>query len=222
MQAIRLDGPERASAQGGKASSLVVLLHGLGADGNDLIDLAEAWADGLPGARFASPNAPFPCDMGPFGRQWFSLQDRSMVRMAAGAGAARPILSAWLAEQLERDGLEAGKAALMGFSQGAMMALQVGLRMDPSPAAILAYSGLLIDPDALAAQLKGRVPGSLPPVLLVHGEADEVVPARASRVAAEQLAAMGVPVRSLFRPGLGHGIDPAGLAEGARMLEVLR
>lgn len=221
MRTMRLEGPERGPAQGGAASSLVVLLHGLGADGDDLIGLAEPLGANLPGARFVSPNAPFPCDMAPYGRQWFSLQDRSTPMLAAGARAAADVLGSFLAERLAADGLASGRLVLLGFSQGAMMALQVGLRMDPAPAAILAYSGMLLDAESLASALAGRQPDSLPRVLLVHGEEDGIVPAAASRAAAAQLKALGVPVQALFRPGLGHGIDPAGIAAGAQVLASL-
>ena len=151
--------------------------------------------------------------MTPFGRQWFSLSDRDPARLAVGVRAVAPAVAAFLREELDRQGLPPSALALMGFSQGAMTALEVGLRGPVPPAAILAYSGALLAPETLAAEIRAR-----PPVLLVHGEADEVVPAWASRFAESALRAAGVPVEALFRPGLGHGIDAAGLAAGAAML----
>ncbi|MBX9698422.1 MAG: prolyl oligopeptidase family serine peptidase [Acetobacteraceae bacterium] len=209
----RLDGPRIAPAGGGPARQLVVLLHGLGADGADLAGLAPAWAEHLPDAAFIAPDAPFPCDMAPYGRQWFSLQDRSPERMLAGMRVVAPLLEAFLQEELAALDLSPAALALMGFSQGAMTALHVGLRGAVPPAAILAYSGALLAPDTLAAELRSR-----PPVLIVHGEADEVVPVWASRFAESALHEAGVPNEAIFVPGLGHGIEETGLAAGARLL----
>ena len=100
-----LEGPSFGPAAGGRPRSLVVLLHGLGADGNDLIQLAPYWADLLPGTEFLSPHAPFPCDMAPYGRQWFSLQDRDPHRVRSGVAAAAPILDAFIDATLEARGL---------------------------------------------------------------------------------------------------------------------
>ena len=208
-----LDGPRMPPAAGGPARQLVVLLHGVGADGSDLIELAPDWAQTLPQAAFFAPDAPEPCDIAPWGRQWFSLQDRSPARLEAGVRAALPGVEAACAEELARLGLPPEALALAGFSQGAMTALFAGLRGALRPAAVLAYSGALLAPGSLAAELTHR-----PPVLLVHGAADEVVPVAASRAAESALRAAGVPVEALYRPGLAHGIDPAGLAAGAALL----
>ncbi len=191
---------------------LVVLCHGVGADGKDLIDLAPHWAETLPDAAFAAPDAPEPYDGAPFGRQWWAIGDRDPARMAAGAARARPLLDAFIDAELARCGLPAEAYALMGFSQGAMMVLYAGLRRLTPPRAILAYSGALIAPEQLASRANSA------PVLLVHGDDDEVVPPFRSRDAETALKAAGVPVRSMFRPGLGHGIDPAGLAAGVSTL----
>lgn len=209
----RLDGPRFGPRAGGPAKQIVVLLHGLGADGSDLIELAPMWAEALPEAAFVAPDAPEDCDMGPYGRQWFSLQDRRPAVMAAGARAAMAGLDAFLDQELAREGLPASALALAGFSQGCMMALFTGLRRAAPPSAILGYSGALLAPETLAAEIRGR-----PPVLLVHGEADDIVPVQATRMAESALRAAGVPVQALYRPGLAHGIDEAGLAAGAQAL----
>ncbi len=208
-----MDGPRFGPKAGGAARQLVVLCHGVGADGNDLIDLAPAWAQALPEAAFVAPHAPFAYDMAPFGRQWFSLRDRNPAVLAAGVREAARLLDGFLDSERARFGLAAAKCALMGFSQGAMTALLAGLgRADP-PRAILAYSGRLVAPPE-------RVPGApAPEVLLVHGEADEVVPVANSRAAEKTLAALGVPVEAIFRPRLGHGIDEVGLSSGALFLQ---
>lgn len=210
---LPLTGPSRAPASGGKATSLVVLLHGLGADGQDLIDLAQNLGPFLPDAAFVAPNAPAPCDMAPYGYQWFSLQDRSPSVMAAGADQAAPVLTAFIERELAARGLDARRLALVGFSQGTMMSLHIGPRLDPGPAAIVGFSGMLLGPDRLAAERR-----STPPVLLIHGEADQVVPFQAMAAAVAGLAAAGIAADSLRRPGLGHGIDGPGLAAAAQFL----
>src|SRR6185437_13988009 len=192
----RLTGPGHKPASGGATRQLVVLLHGLGADGNDLIGLAPYWAPLLPDAEFISPNAPFPCDMAPYGRQWFSLQERTPATILAGVRAAAPILDGFLDAALAERGLDASKLALVGFSQGTMMSLYVGLRRATAPAAIVGYSGALVGAELLAQEIRVR-----PPVLLVHGDADEVVPFAALSHAATALAGAGVPVEQLRRPG---------------------
>lgn len=213
MTVAPLDGPRTGPREGGAARQLVVLLHGLGADGADLIGLAGPWAEALPQAAFVAPDAPFPCDMAGYGRQWFSAGDRDPRRLEAGVRAASPPLEAFLRAELDRLGLPPSALALMGFSQGAMTALFAGLRGAVSPAVILAYSGALLAPDSLGAELRAR-----PPVLIVHGEADEVVPVWASRMAETALRGAGLPVEALYPPGLEHGIDEAGIAAGAAAL----
>lgn len=192
---------------------LVVLCHGLGADSHDLIDLAHAWAPAVPDAAFASVDAPFTHDSG-FGRQWWSVADRAPSVMEAGARRASPFLSAFIDAELQRQNLPADAFALMGFSQGAMISLFAGLRHGKSPRAILAFSGALVAPETLAAEMTGR-----PPVLLVHGEADDVVPVARSREAEAALRAAGVPVEAMYIPRLGHGIDETGISLGALALQ---
>jgi len=115
---LSLNGPSHPPAAGGKPRRLVLLLHGLGADGNDLIGLAPYWARLLPEAEFLSPNAPFPCDMAPYGYQWYSVQDRSPEAQLAGVRAAAPILDGFIDEALAERGLGPEDLALVGFSQG--------------------------------------------------------------------------------------------------------
>ncbi|MFZ5792611.1 MAG: alpha/beta hydrolase [Pseudomonadota bacterium] len=208
-----LDGPSVGPAAQGSPQQLVVLLHGYGADGNDLIELAPHWSDILPQAAFFSPHAPFPCEAAPFGRQWFGFEGRDEKTLFAGAEAAGAILDKFLDLALAEFGLPASKLALVGFSQGTMMALHVALRRSHAVAGIVGYSGALIAPERLAEELRSR-----PPVLLVHGDADPVVPFPAMAAAAQTLTALGVPVETERRPGLPHAIDPTGLAKGGRFL----
>jgi phospholipase/carboxylesterase len=210
----RLDGPQVAPKSGAKPKQLVVLLHGYGSNGDDLISLAPYWADLLPDAEFVSPNAPFPCEMNPFGGyQWFGLEDRSPATKLAGTRAAATLLDAFLDEALAARGLDAGSLALVGFSQGTMMSLHVGPRRAVAPAAIVGYSGALIGAETLGGEIRSK-----PPVLLVHGTADQVVPFAAMAAAAEALQSFGVPVETLARPGLPHSIDPEGLTRGGRFI----
>ncbi|HSU04630.1 MAG TPA: alpha/beta fold hydrolase [Acetobacteraceae bacterium] len=208
-----LDGPRWGPASKGAARQLVLICHGLGADGHDLIDLAPSWGNALPDAAFAAPDAPFPHESG-FGRQWWSVADRTPSVMAAGVRRAAPFLDRFIDAELARLHLPDDAYALVGFSQGAMMVLFAGLRRKVAPRGILAYSGALVAPEALAAELTHR-----PPVLLVHGEIDDVVPAARSRDAERQLLQVGVPVESVFVPALGHGIDDVGISMGALFLQ---
>ncbi len=209
-----LSGPSRPPASGGKPSRLVVLLHGLGADGNDLIGLAPYWASLLPEAEFLSPNAPFPCDMAPYGYQWFSAQDRSPAAVLAGVRAAAPMLDAFIDEALAERGLGDGELALVGFSQGTMMSLFVGLRRAVAAAGIVGYSGRLLAPELLPSELRSR-----PPVLLVHGTEDPLVPYSSLAAAETALKSDGVPVETLSCPGIGHSIDQEGLQRGGHFLK---
>jgi phospholipase/carboxylesterase len=212
-----LSGPTHPPSSGGKPRRLVILLHGVGADGNDLIGLAPQWAPLLPDAEFLAPNAPFPCDMAPSGFQWFSLQAREPTMILGGVRAGAPMLDAFIDEALAARGLGPKDLALVGFSQGTIMALYVGLRRAQPVAGILGYSGALVGPDVLAREIRSR-----PRVLLVHGTADQIVPYQALELAEATLKSAGVPVETVSRPGLAHGIDEEGLEHGARFLgEVL-
>lgn len=213
--ATRIDGP-RLPPRSGAARQLVVILHGYGADGSDLISLGQQWASVLPDAAFVAPHAHEPCEHMPSGRQWFPLSDRNPHERWTGACAAAPVLNAFIDAERARLGLPEAAVALVGFSQGAMMALHVGLRRTPAPAGILAYSGMLVGPEKLAGD---RPPhAAAPPVFLVHGAADDVVPADALFMSADALTEAGLSCQWRLTPGLGHSIDAAGLAHGALFL----
>ena len=212
-----LDGP-RLEPRSGNAKQLVVFLHGYGADGNDLIDIGRAWQGLLPDAAFVSPHAPNPCGQAPVGREWFPLTFRDPNERWLGVNQAMPVLNAFLDAELTRRKLPPSALALVGFSQGTMMALHVGLRRAVAPKAIVGYSGMLVtpedlDPNQFAAEIVSR-----PPVLLVHGDQDPLIPVQALLQAAQGLASLEVPVEWHISPGIGHGIDPEGLRHGGEFL----
>jgi len=215
--AAELDGP-RLEPQSGPARRLVVFLHGYGADGNDLIDIGRAWQQLLPDTAFVSPHAPHPCGQAPVGREWFPLTFRDPNERWKGANAAQPFLDRFLDAELARRDLPSSALALVGFSQGTMMALHAGLRRAEAPAAIVGYSGLLVlpgeaGPEAIADQIRSR-----PPVLLIYGDRDEVIPPQALFQATQDLAALSVPVEWHLSTGIGHGIDQEGLRHGGAFL----
>ncbi|GLK78159.1 phospholipase [Methylopila jiangsuensis] len=207
-----IDGPRLAPASG-VARSLVVFLHGYGADGNDLIAIGREWRNALPDAAFVAPNAPERLPGAPMGRQWFPLTFRDPDERRRGVVAARPGLDAFLDAELASHGLGPDRLALVGFSQGTMMALHVGLRRAIPPAAILGYSGMLVSPEALKAEATGK-----PPILLIHGDRDEILPVDELFAAIDGLGAAEIPVQWHLSPGLGHGIDGEGLRQGAAFL----
>ncbi len=211
-----IDGPRLPPASGRAAKSLVVFLHGYGADGNDLIALGREWADVLPDTAFVAPHAPEACGMGPSGRQWFPLTMRDPHEYARGVDAARPELDAFLDTEIEKAGVSDTKTALVGFSQGTMMALHAGLLRARRLAGILGFSGLLADPEALKAG-----PVSQTPVFLVHGDQDEVIPVQALFAASQGLCAAEIPVEWHISRGVGHGIAPDGLTMGGEFLNRL-
>jgi phospholipase/carboxylesterase len=212
-----IDGPRLAPARG-PARQLVVFLHGYGADGNDLIEIGKAWQGLLPDAAFVSPHAPHPCGQAPMGREWFPLTFRNPEERWDGVNAAAPVLDNFLDAELARHQLPPSALALVGFSQGTMMSLHVGLRRAVAPAAIVGYSGMLVlkgdtDVEGYKPQIRAR-----PPVLLIHGDADELIPPQALFHATEALSALEVPVEWHMSAGVGHGIDPEGLRHGGEFL----
>ncbi|MPZ55918.1 MAG: prolyl oligopeptidase family serine peptidase [Rhizobiales bacterium] len=215
--AAELDGP-RLEPRTGAARQLVVFLHGYGADGNDLIDVGRAWQRLLPHAAFVSPHAPEPCGQAPVGRQWFPLTMRDPEERWLGVNKAAPMLDRFLDAELARRSLPPSALALVGFSQGTMMALHVGLRRAASPAAIVGYSGLFVvpekvDPEAFANDIRAR-----PPILLVHGDRDDLIPMQALFHASQALASLDIPVEWHLSAGIGHGIDEDGLRHGGEFL----
>lgn len=204
-----LDGP-RIPPAAGPARQLVVLCHGYGSNGNDLIGLAPHWRSYLPHAAFVAPNAPQRHPMGS-GYQWFPLSRIDPDEALRGTESAAPLLNGFIDSELARLDLAPEKLALVGFSQGAVMSIYAGLRRKPGPAAIIGFSGFLVGADSVPA-------GAKTPVLLVHGDADQVVPPQALLTAANLLAGLGVPVQWHMSKGLAHGIDPSGMELAGQFL----
>lgn len=200
-----LSGPEHAPASG-KVKRMVLFLHGLGADGSDLISLSPLMEGGLPDTQFCSPDAPFDCDMAPFGRQWFSFREVNTDMLYNGVDAAAPHLNNYIDAKLKQFGLTIDKLAVIGFSQGTMTALHTLLRRPEPCAAIVGFSGAIIASQKLPAEIRCK-----PPVCLLHGDMDNVVPFAQMADAEAALTKCGVEVEAHTQPGLAHGIGPEGL-----------
>jgi phospholipase/carboxylesterase len=212
-----LDGP-RIDPRSGKAKQLVVFLHGYGADGNDLIDIGHAWRQWLPDAAFVSPDAPEPCAEAPIGRQWFTINRSDPSGRWNGVTSVAPVVHRFLDEELKRHGLPPGALALVGFSQGTMIALHAGLRRTTAPLAIVGYSGRLTAPNQTNfAAMKDEII-SRPPVLLIHGDMDMVVPPESLELSAQGLKVLGINAETHMSHGIGHGIDQDGLQRGGVFL----
>jgi len=207
---MALSGPTKSPSRA-PATHLVVLVHGYGADGQDLIGLAQHWQSLLPAVAFAAPNAPTRVPGGA-GYQWFPISRIDPHEMRKGVEAATPMLEDYLDAELARLGLPPERLALVGFSQGTMLSLHLGLRRKIKPAAIVGFSGLLA----------GTPPadGAIPPIFLTHGDSDTVIPPQAMFVAATQLGLAGAAVQWHLAPGMGHGIDPEGLVLAGQFLSL--
>jgi phospholipase/carboxylesterase len=224
---LNLDGPSRPPASGGPAKQAVVFLHGYLSNGDDLISLAPYFAESLPDAAFFSPNAPEPGEAG-FGYQWFTLQGYdpnllrrdparmtgAFTRMYEGAKISAVHLDLYLDGILSTLGLPADALALIGFSQGTMMAMHVGLRRSPAVGAIIGYSGALLGSEYLAAEARSK-----PPLLLVHGSVDDVVPVNALSHMQHTLDSQEIPYSAHIVPDHGHGIEQMGATLGRAFLQ---
>ncbi|MBL4906556.1 MAG: dienelactone hydrolase family protein [Sneathiella sp.] len=227
---VHLDGPRLATLSGRPAKTLVVMLHGYGADGHDLIDLGKIWQTSLVDATFVSPHAPEECELSPYGRQWFSLQQydpdymrRDPAQLAAafekfvgGARKAQAILENFIHKELVSLSLGWENVVLVGFSQGTMVGLFTSLRQKTAPAGVLGYSGALIGSNTLDEEITSR-----PPVTLLHGEEDDILPYPSLSLAEKGLKKAGIDVTTYSRPGLGHSIDMEGIKIGEIFLSSL-
>ena len=211
MAPTMIDGPRVVPAGGAPVRSLAILLHGYGSNGEDLISLAPYWRGALPATAFVAPNAPERCPGAPGGYQWWSLTGGGP--RSEGVAKAAPVLDAFIDAELSRYGLTEVELALVGFSQGTMMALHVGPRRRSPLAGIVGYSGMLADAAGLADPTLTH-----PPILLIHGDADPMIPIAAFHQAKAALGQNGFAVESHVSAGLGHSIDQAGLQLGGAFL----
>lgn len=214
---MMLTGP-RKDAKSGKADSLIIFLHGYGADAADLIGLGDPLAEHLPNTTFLAPNAPQVCINNPMGFQWFPipwLDGSSEESASEGQVEAEKLLNEYLDNAATSEGISADRTILVGFSQGTMMALHVGPRRADTFAGIVGFSGRLLEPENLARE---RV--SKPPIMLIHGDADEMVPPASMPAAANALVTEGFEVYTHISPGTGHGIAPDGLSMALQFIQM--
>ncbi len=196
-----LSGP-MLPPRSGQAKQLVVLLHGYGSDGADLISLGQYWSPLMPDTAFVAPNAPTSCEINPAGYEWFPIGLDRGHTWAKGAPVAREVIVNFLIDLWGQSGLKAENTILVGFSQGAMMALHTGLSLDEPVAGIVAFSGALIPPAGLTDGLTPKMP-----ILVAHGDLDQVVDPNQSREAVETLTALGYEVTYHRSPNTAHGIS---------------
>ena len=204
-----INGKSLKPKSGAAPKQIVLLLHGFGSSGADMIALAPHWQVALPDALFLAPHAPQRCGMMAAGYQWWGLSGFAPSALAAGASTATPAINAFIDRKLEQYELSDSNLALVGFSQGTMMALDIGLRRSRSVSAVVGYSGMLTSTSDLA-----KTDFAKPPVLLVHGTADPVVPIAALYRAESDLKHLGVPVTTHVSQGVAHNVDPVGLNLG--------
>ena len=207
----------RKAARSGQPGAMVIFLHGYGADGADLLGLADPLAPHLPNTVFLAPDAPEPCRNNPFGRQWFPipwLDGSSETEAQAGLAQSVGDLNAFFDARLAEEGMRPDQLAVVGFSQGTMMALHVLPRRADPVAGIVAFSGRLLEPERLAAEALSK-----PPVLLVHGDQDPMVPFADMGVAGRALAEAGFETYGHVMKGTGHGIAPDGLSVALSFLK---
>ncbi len=208
-----IDGPRLAPRDGSAPKKLVIFLHGYGSNGKDLIGLGQHWARDLPHVQWVSPNAPDPVPGAPDGYQWFPISNLDPERIEAGAATAWPIIDAFIDQELLRYGLTEADLVLCGFSQGTMLSLATGLRRERPIAGIMGFSGALPGGGRLKEEMRSK-----PPIMLVHGDQDEVLPLGFMFDALENLAAAGHGAQWHISQGLPHSIGEDGLEIGRRFI----
>lgn len=213
----RILNAQSRPARSGKTRTAVIFLHGYGADGADLLGLADPLAPHLPDTAFHAPDAPENCAGNPFGYQWFPipwLDGSSPEAAEAGMARATEDLNAYIDAVLKTEGIGADRLALVGFSQGTMMSLHVAPRRAQAFAGVVGFSGRLLHPEKLAAETRVK-----PPVLLLHGDADPMVPFADMAAAGDALVAAGFETYAHVMKGTGHGIAPDGLSIALNFLQ---
>jgi phospholipase/carboxylesterase len=211
----KLDGPHIAPASG-KAKQMVIFLHGYGANGDDLLGIGEEWKGELPDTVFLSPHAPDVCEGSSFGYQWFSIReiDGKAFERDKMVECVTPVLNAYIDEQLQKWGVPENRLVVVGFSQGAMMAMYTMPRRKTACAGVIGYSGILLDAAGLTASGVVKMP-----VLAIHGDADSIVPPKYLTGVQDGFSSAGFDVETVMRPGLAHGIDQFGLIRGVEFIK---
>jgi phospholipase/carboxylesterase len=209
-----LSGPEAAPASGGPAKQLIIFVHGYGANGEDLISLSRYYAQVAPDAAFISPDAPYRCDGAPMGFQWYDVWMKDPAERLAAIRSTGEIFDNFVTGQLAVHGLSEDKLVLIGFSQGTMMSLFTAPRRENAIAGIVGYSGRMESADTLKAEIRSK-----PPVVMVHGDSDELLAVSEMETAAATLRDCGVEIDTHIRPGLGHGIDEEGIRVGLAFVQ---
>jgi phospholipase/carboxylesterase len=209
-----VNAPEFFPVSGGKPKQIVIMLHGVGADGENLMGLAYEFCRTLPDAYFTAPNAPYAYDGGFGGYQWFSLWDRSPQELLKGVNNILPIIKDFIDEKCAQFNLGYEDVVLLGFSQGCMTALHTALRLPHKLAGVLGYSGTMVALEPQPGEITAK-----PPICLIHGKLDEVVSAKFSSIAYQMLKKLGVEVTHHEIDGLGHSIDLNGVEIGKKFLQ---
>jgi phospholipase/carboxylesterase len=210
---MMIDGPRLGPRDGQPPKKLVIFVHGYGSNGQDLIGLGQHWAPALPSVQWVSPNAPDPVPGSVGGYEWFPISNLDPARIEAGAEAAAPVLNAFIDQELTRYRLTEKDLVLVGFSQGTMLSLQVGLRRERPIAGILGYSGAMPGGAKLKDEMRSK-----PPVFMIHGDQDPVLPLPMMLDAVQNLAAAGHGAQWHISPGIQHSIGEDGLRLGERFL----
>ena len=196
-----------------KTNSLVVLLHGIGADAFDLIPLAKHWSITLKKTKFYSLHAPYPCRLTPFGKQWFDLEDRDQTRILKEIELIKPMIITFLKKKLKNYNLQYKDLILVGFSQGTMVALNLTLTMKEEVKGVIGYSGGVILTKSGKIEIISK-----PNICLVHGKNDEVVPKKMMETTKIILKDNNIDVDTHLIENLGHSIDQKGLEIGQNFL----
>jgi len=210
---VAIDGPVIHPLSGNNAKQLVIFCHGYGADGNDLIGLANYFQQALPDAYFISPNAPETCPMNPMGYQWFDFTSNDPNLIWNKVIDAGIILNEFIDHKLKELNLNDNNLSLVGFSQGTMMSLHVGLRRKAAMSSIVGFSGRLIREDILESEMNSK-----PPIYLIHGDQDPMVPHSDTINATKILKGLNVDVQSHISPNTPHSIAQDGLEIAVKFL----
>ena len=197
--------------------SVVVLLHGYGADGADLLSIGNLLAEDLPNTLFIAPDAPTKCQMSPFGFQWFPIPEMDgsdPIEATKELNRICTVTNQWITELIEKENVRAKDVFLFGFSQGTMLSLYLGPQRVQALGGIIGFSGKLINVEDFKSKILSK-----PPILLIHGDQDPVVSPLSLSEAVNELTSLNFEIRQYLSVGVAHGIAPNGLAESLKFLQ---